>query len=226
MNSIQGSAMRRAAASCAVLTGLVLASSAMADPVPFASTSDTSSWRVATNVGGADGQFSSFPTTGFTTATQIAGRMTDGVDWIANNASGTNGPIGTWTFFTFQQSFDLTGHDPSTATLQFKWAADDSGQIFSERGSWVPKYSLNGGPLVAGTWTDAGGASYAFGDLTTVTSGFVSGINTIRFYVEGNGETDGFALTTAIPEPGTCATLLAGLAVLGWVGRRRQRDAA
>ena len=53
---------------------------------------------------------------------------------------------GDWTFFVFHQTFDLTGYDPTTADLQFQWAADDSGQGFADRGTWVPKYSLNGGP--------------------------------------------------------------------------------
>ncbi len=60
-----------------------------------------------------------------------------------------------------------------------------------------------------------------------VDSDFVAGLNTIDFYVEGNGVSDGFALktvslTTAVPEPSTVATLLAGLAMLALANRRRQ----
>lgn len=170
---------------------------------------------MATNVGGVDGAFSSFPTNGFVSASTVSGRTTDGVGWIANNAAGSNG--GTWTFFVFRQSFDLTGYDPSTAQLSFQWAADDSGEGFANRGTWVPKYRLNGAALVPGQW--AGGATYDFGLTTTVASGFVSGINTIDFFVEGNGTTDGFALrslglTAAVPEPATWLTLLAGLLMI------------
>ena len=108
-----------------------------------------------------------------------------------------------WTFFVFRQTFDLTGYDPNTADLKFQWAADDSGQGFADRGTWTPKYSLNGGSLVAGTWP--GGDSYSFGPTADLSSGFVPGLNVIDFYVEGNGTTDGFALNpisfTATPSP-------------------------
>jgi hypothetical protein len=103
----------------------------------FFSTSDASEWQVATNVGGTDGSFSSFPTTGFVTATAVTGRFTGTTGWIANNSTGSNG--GVFTFFVFRETFDLTGYNPTTADLQFQWAADDSGQGFADRGTWVPK---------------------------------------------------------------------------------------
>ncbi len=177
----------------------------------FYSTSNASQWQVAVNVGGTDGSFSSFPTTGFVTATAVTGRFTGTTGWIANNSTGTNGPVGDWTFFVFRQTFDLTGYDPNTADLQFQWAADDSGQGFADRGTWVPKYSLNGGPLITGTWP--GGDTYSFGPTVDLSSGFVPGLNVIEFYVEGNGVTDGFALNpisftaNAVPEPASLILL-------------------
>lgn len=195
---------------------------AAADPA-FQSTSNVGAWEVATNVGGVDGVFASFPTTGFTAAAATS-RSTADLTWLANNASGTNGGIGTWTFFVFRQSFDLAGFDASTARLEFRWAADDSGEGFADRGTWTPKYRLNGGALVPGSW--ATGATYDLGLPTVLSSGFVNGVNTLEFFVEGNGVTDGFALrttsfTAAVPEPGTYAMLLAGLGVLGVAARRR-----
>lgn len=195
----------------------------------FYSTSDASQWQVATNVGGTDGSFSSFPTTGFVTATAVTGRFTGTTGWIANNSTGTNGPIGDWTFFVFRQTFDLTGYDAATADLQFQWAADDSGQGFADRGSWTPKFSLNGGPLIAGTW--AGGDSYSFGPTQDLSSGFVSGLNVIEFYVEGNGQSDGFALnpisfTASVPEPASLTLLgIAAASGLGYFGRRQRKRA-
>lgn len=189
--------------------------SGAADPLNFSPTTVPSSWQAATNVGGVDGDVASFPTTGFAPAVPIDART----GWIANNSTGTNGGLGDWTFFVFRQTFDLTGYIPSTANLQFQWAADDSGQVFATRGSWTPKYRLNGGALVPGTWP--GGESYAFGPTTSITSGFVSGQNVLDFYVEGNGVTDGFALETVsftaqtVPEPSTGTMLLVGLALLG-----------
>ena len=213
----------------AVAACLALGASEGYSDLIFASTTDASQWQVATNVGGTDGSFSSFPTTGFVTATAVTGRVTGTTGWIANNSTGTNGFIGDWTFFVFQQTFNLTGYNPATADLQFQWAADDSGQGFAARGTWVPAYSLNGGPIVHGTWV--GGDSYDFGPTVNLSSGFVSGQNVIDFYVEGNGVTDGFALDplsftaapTVVPEPaGLTLFWTAATSGLAYLGLRRR----
>lgn len=194
----------------------------------FYSTSDASQWQVAVNVGGTEGSFSSFPTSGFVTATAVTGRFTGTTEWIANNSTGTNAPQYNWTFFVFRQTFDLTGYDPKTANLEFQWAADDSGQGFAGTGTWVPKYSLNGGPLITGTWP--GGNSYGFGPTVDLSSGFVPGLNVIDFYVEGNGVTDGMALNpvsftaSAVPEPASLILIGVGAACgLGYCGWRRRK---
>ena len=48
--------------------------------------------------------------------------------------------------------------------------------------------------------------------------------------LDENGASKGFDLDavaiTAVPEPSTYALMLAGLGVIGWLGRRRQRHAA
>lgn len=195
-----------------------------ASAMSFSSTNDPSAWQVSVSQGGADGQESSFSTANFQAAVAVTGRLTsDGTQWISNNATGTNACcVGTWTFFVFRQSFTLTPAEAATASLQFQWAADDSGEGFASRGSWTPKYSLNGGSLVNGVWDT--GYTYDLGHLTTVGSGFVAGVNTLDFYVEGNGVSDGFALKTVavVPEPETYALMLAGLVVLGFLARRHK----
>lgn len=201
-----------------------------AQALTFYSTDTPSEWQVATNVGGADGLLSSFNTTNFAPAVAISGRT----NWIANNSSGTNGGMGTWTFFVFRQTFDLSGYDSTTADLKFKWAADDSGEVVAYRGAWTPKFSLNGGALVP--YPGSPTPTYGYSPVVDISSGFVSGVNTIDFYVEGNGVTDGFSLLTQsftaregaapVPEPGTMMLLGFGMLGLAVFGKRRMNKEA
>ncbi|HET8871911.1 MAG TPA: PEP-CTERM sorting domain-containing protein [Aquabacterium sp.] len=191
------------------------------------STSAADHWQVAVNLGAPDGQATSFQTSSFQSAVSISGRTTDGIGWIANNSSGTNGSIGYWSFFVFRQEIDLTGYDPATVSLTFEWAADDSGQGFADRGTWIPQFRLNGGAFQTSFW--AGGSTYGFSSPTTLSSGFVAGKNIIDFYVEGNGVTDGFALrpisftAAPVPEPEVSGLVAAGLMVaMAGLWRRRK----
>lgn len=220
---------RRTAATLALTA--CAASGAYAAP-SFSSTSTADQWQVAVNLGQPDGQVTSFQTSSFQGAVAISGRTTDGIGWIANNSSGTNGYIGYWSFFVFRQEIDLTGYDPASASLTFQWAADDSGQGFADRGSWVPQFRLNGGAFQTSSWV--GGSTYDFSAPTTLNSGFVAGKNIIDFYVEGNGVTDGFALKSVsftaapVPEPDTTALMAAGLTValaVYWRQRKQARQA-
>jgi hypothetical protein len=88
-------------------------------------------------------------------------------------------------------------------------------------------FSLNGSSLMGG------GTIYPYFDtITTLSDGFIAGLNTLDFYIEGNSVTDGFALRTisftaqpfdaAIPEPGTSVLLIAGIGVMGIYARRRK----
>lgn len=210
----------------AVLTALGATAVQAASP-SFASTSVPAAWQVSVNVSGVDTwsddtRFLIAPGA-FLPAVQTPGRGAG--DFIANNASGTNGWVGRFTQFVFRQTFDLSGFDPATAQLRFEWAADDIPTFgYWDRGNWQPQYRLNGG-----SYLGAGQAWYDYAGSTPqlLASGFLPGLNTLDFYVQGNGVTDGFALRVLsftaepVPEPQSYALLLAGLAALGTAVKRR-----
>ena len=202
-----------------------IAGQASANPVFYgtANNNTTDAWKVSTTVSSFEGVAANFGINPFTQAVNLTTSGRAG--WIADVASGSHGGIGNWTYFVFRQTFDLTGYDPTSANLTIRWAADDSGEIFASRGSWIPAFKLNGGSLVnyPGSTPSNRLFTYNFSTPQSITSGFVVGLNTIDFYVQGNGQTDGFALEvvsfTAVPTPGAAA--LMGLGGLLAVRRRR-----
>ena len=190
----------------------------------FAGTGDPlGNWFVSTNVApSGDGSFASFRTDHFIQAVNL-NYDPSRLDWIADLPSGSHGGVGNWTFFVFRQTFDLTGCDVSRARLTFRWAADDSGEIVADRGSWIPAFSLNGGAFqnYPGSTPSNRIPTYGYCEWISLSSGFVAGLNTIDFYVEGNGQTDGFGLQVqsfVAPAPGAAAVALLG----AMAGRRRR----
>ncbi|MDR2260248.1 MAG: PEP-CTERM sorting domain-containing protein [Azoarcus sp.] len=181
-------------------------SAAMAAPT-IHSTADPSHWQVEINNSGVS-----------TTAVSVAEQPTvwaTNVEWISNIPSATNNDNPT--SFHFYQTFDLTGYDPTTAQLSFEVAWDN---LFNG-------FSLNGGQLT----NPLSNTNPPFGFVPfSVSSGFVDGLNTIHFYVEGDGVTDGLAFNVLsftatalpIPEPGIGALLLGGIGIMGMIARRRR----
>jgi hypothetical protein len=216
-----------AIATLAAVTALpwLMNRSCLAGPDFYGTGNPLGHWSVATNVDrNGDGTFP-FQTTSFTQAVNVTYDSAR-LDWIADTPSGSHGGVGNWTFFVFRQTFDLTGYDAATARLTIRWAADDSGEIGADRGSWIPAFTLNGGSFVnyPGSTPDHRIPTYSYCDWFTVSSGFVAGLNTIDFYVEGNGQTDGFGLqvqsfTADVPAPAGIALLLPGCLL----GSRRRR---
>ncbi|MGE3849488.1 MAG: hypothetical protein AB7I01_21590 [Gammaproteobacteria bacterium] len=213
MNSTSRATRPLAALTFSIALGA--SSATTASTLQFSSTNDVAAWTVAATTSRVDvNDIAAFPTDGFQAASLVTGRLSGTTQWIANNPTGSNGGVRAWTQFVFRQTFSLEGYKPTTADLTFRWAADDSGEGFADRGQWVPKFRLNGGPLIA--WGT--GPTYNLGDIVEITDGFVSGENTIEFFVQGNGQTDGFALEalslTAMPMPLPAANVLFGGAMI------------
>ncbi len=135
--------------------------------------------------------------------------------WVANqpfsewiSPDGINTPLLSG-LYVYQLQFDLTGLDPSTASISGLWTADDNSRVV-----------LNGnfGAGIIQTTTFSQFDSFAFN------SGFVPGINTLDFRV-GNaffpginlGGPSGLHVTQLtgaaepIPEPGSLALLALGV---------------
>ena len=169
-------------------------------------------WQVSTNGGGSWSQ-----------ALQVQGPpgvwvSGSSFSWIAATTSASGGG-GNYLFRTF---IDLTGYDPTTATLSFNCALDN----FANGGGGNP-YSLNGG-----AYTGACGV-FGFGATQTVSSGWTSGVNELRFAVGGDNTTDGLAVgnatisarVTATPEPASMVLMATGLLLVGSAVRRRSQSA-
>jgi hypothetical protein len=111
-------------------------------------------------------------------------------------------------------NFDLTGFDLSTVVIDGQWATDNLGD----------NISINGAPT--------GDTSPGFSSFTpfTISSGFVSGVNTLDFNWENDGGPGGLLVEftsatgtpeSSTPEPATITLLAAGLAAVVF-GRRRR----
>lgn len=141
--------------------------------------------------------------------------------WIANSASGTDASV--YQLYIYELSFDLTGYDPTTATLSGLWGVDNVGNVL-----------LNG---VGATGTgdlmlrSVDHHNFQNAHAFTITSGFIAGVNRLQFEIGDTGGVTGLnvsdlslsATPNAVPEPGSLSLLALG--VLGLWLRRRRDDA-
>src|SRR5262249_5884576 len=132
--------------------------------------------------------------------------------------------------YTYQTRFDLTGFDPTTASINFQVAADNRVTGVFLNGHNVG-FSYNGP-------TGSGDAYSAFSDSFTISNPafFQNGVNTLQFQVQ-NAPIDPAAdcykvqnptgmmavlcgKACPVPEPSTYAMI--GLALAGFAARRRK----
>lgn len=128
--------------------------------------------------------------------------------WIGFQDSSSSSPHGN---YTYELPVDLTGYDPSTASISGSWAADQFGSI-----------SLNGAAtgvsVPDGNWNAANAPNL---NPFTISSGFHSGINTLDFVVTEPDDFDGLRVrnmtltATPVPEPSACCLLIGGAVIVG-----------
>ena len=140
--------------------------------------------------------------------------------WIGFQDSFSSSPHGD---YTYELQFDLTGYDPTTASISGSWAADQFGMI-----------TLNG--LATGVSVPDGNWNAAdFPNLNPFTipagisSGFHSGVNRLDFVVTEPDDGDGLRIrnltltATPVPEPSTLGLIIAATAAVV-VSLSRRRD--
>jgi len=143
--------------------------------------------------------------------------------WISPQAGysglGSDAP-GTYNFST---GFDLTGFLPSTASITFRFAADNA----------LTDVLINSVSTGIAAPTPPASGYTAFLGPYTIASGFVPGLNTLTFVVSNysgtRGNPTGFRVeflsaTAEVPEPATYALVGAGLIGLAFLRRRTRRS--
>ena len=140
-----------------------------------------------------------------------------GSAWIGPNSTTNTAspdPVG---IYRFSIQFNLAGYNPADVRISGSWMTDNTGEMF-----------LNG--VSTGFTTDP--ESYKHLSAFNLTSGFVTGINTIEFRVfnenvgpNPSGLCVAGLTATLVPEPSALALSALGAAAVGCLRRRRSLPA-
>lgn len=139
--------------------------------------------------------------------------------WLANNAFSrwigpaalfADGPAG---FYTYRTTFNLPSSTIlSSVSITGLWGTDDPGNDI----------------LINGTSTSQTSPGFTSLSPFAITSGFVTGVNTIDFLVQNAGGPTGLRVDQIqgqfkVPEPTGALLLLSGVSLFGLMSRRKGR---
>jgi hypothetical protein len=145
--------------------------------------------------------------------------------WIGPSTTNAVGPGGVYDYRT---TFDLTGLNPTTATIKGQWSSDNTGLQILINGI----DSLN----ASNPYGTDGSYSFQHWQPFLINSGFHSGVNTLDFIVfNGNAGSDTAGPTglrvemtgiaSPVPEASTWVMMLLGFSGLGFMARRKLKPA-
>ena len=161
----------------------------------------------------------------------MASVNTAAAKWIGSATSPTALTGSGWNnnpYTVIRRTFDLAGYDLSTVGITGIWRIADGIQGAYLNGNLLfASPAIVGGNQVTTNW----GADNPFA-VTTGSSFFVAGVNTLEFHAETlNGVYDGLYLDatvsgrlSAVPEPSSVALVTTGVLVLLGGARRRRRS--
>ena len=205
----------RAIAAAAIVVSFS-AGSARAETITGLFSTGTNSSDIATGTTGVDQHYTitSAPTgagSAYIFSSYVGGYYADNSSsqWIGVSAVGTLvEPMG---LYVYQTTFTLSGTSPGSVVINGEIGADDSVTM-----------TLNGNAVSIGGTVD-----FSTPTAFTISSGFVTGVNTLDFMVTNAASQTGLNVEMAgsvVPEPSSIAMCgLAGLVGTGYAWRRRRK---